>query len=104
MVLNLEHVSRLDCTGIGELVALHCAVQEMGGVLSLVNVQPRQKKMLEVVGLLRALNVHDGLNTVVPPDDGGTETGVGALYFDSIVGRYPDANGLNFAAMAPHVK
>jgi anti-anti-sigma factor len=79
MILNLEHVSRLDCTGIGELVALHCAVQESGGVLSLGNVPPRQKKMLEIVGLLRALNVHDGLNTEVTANESDTETRTGAL-------------------------
>ena len=80
VVLNLENVSRLDCTGIGELVALHCAVQEAGAVLSLLNAQPRQKRMLEVVGLLRALNVHDDLNTALALDEGGTaETGVGAV-------------------------
>lgn len=101
MMLNLEHVSRLDCTGIGELVALHCAVQETGGVLSLVNVRPRQKKMLELAGLLRTLNVRDSLNTVVVVADDG-ETSVGRLYFDTIVIGYPDANGL--AAIAPHIK
>jgi anti-anti-sigma factor len=62
MVLNLECVSRLDCTGIGELVALHCAVQELGGVLSLANLQPRQKQMLKLVGLLGTLNVLDSLD------------------------------------------
>ena len=81
LVLNLENVSRLDCTGIGELVALHCAVQDAGAVLSLVNAQPRQKRMLELVGLLRTLNVHDDLNTALTLNEGDTaETMVGALY------------------------
>ena len=94
MMLNLEDVSRLDCAGIGELVALHCAVQETGGMLSLLNVDPRQKKMLEIVGLLRTLNVHDGLDrAALGPDDDGTEFSVGGLHLHSIVASYPYANG-----------
>jgi anti-sigma B factor antagonist len=104
LVLSLENVSRLDCTGIGELVALHRAVHEAGAVLSLVNPQPRQKRMLELVGLLRVLNVHDDLNTALALDERGTETMVGGLYPGSIPGGYPDTNVIKIAAIAPHVK
>jgi hypothetical protein len=72
-------------------------------VLSLANIQPRQKRMLEVVGLLQALNVHDGLSTEVTAE-GDTDTRMGALYFHSIVGGYPDASVLNIAAISPHLK
>ena len=104
LVLNLENVSRLDCTGIGELVALHCAVREAGAILSLVNAQPRQKRMLELVGLLRALDVHDDLNTALALDESGTETMVEALYPRAMLGGYPGANVITIAAIAPHIK
>ena len=57
IILNLENVSRLDCSGIGELVRFHCAVKASGGLLTLVNIPPRHERMLEMAGLLRLLTV-----------------------------------------------
>jgi stage II sporulation protein AA (anti-sigma F factor antagonist) len=57
VVLDLEKVWQLDCSGIGQLVELSGQVCESGGVFSLVNVGPRPKRLLAMLGLLRVLPV-----------------------------------------------
>jgi anti-anti-sigma factor len=55
VVLDLGKVWQLDCSGIGQLVELGNEVCERGGVFSLVNVPPRPKRLLELLGLLSVL-------------------------------------------------
>ncbi len=60
VVLDLGHVSRIDCCGIGQLVQLHCSVRAAGGALRLANLTHRHKRLLELVGLIDVLRVFDG--------------------------------------------
>jgi anti-anti-sigma factor len=62
VVLNLEHVCQLDCTGIGELVRLHCALHQAAVALALANIAPRPKRMLELAGLLRVFILCDSVD------------------------------------------
>jgi anti-anti-sigma factor len=57
VVLDLEKVWQLDCSGIGQLVELRRQVCDSGGVFSLCNVGPRPKRLLAILGLLRVLPV-----------------------------------------------
>ena len=57
VVLDLEKLWQLDCSGIGQLVELRRQVCGSGGVFALVNVGPRQKRLLALLGLLRVLPV-----------------------------------------------
>jgi len=57
VVLDLERVWQLDCSGIGQLVELRRQVCDSGGVFSLVNVGPRPKRLLAILGLLSVLPV-----------------------------------------------
>lgn len=57
VVLDLGNVWQLDCSGIGQLVELSGQVHDSGGVFSLVKVEPRQKHLLALLGLLRVLPV-----------------------------------------------
>lgn len=61
LVLNLENVSRLDCSGVGQLVEIYREVQKSGSSLALANMDPRQKHILEIMRLLPILNVRDTL-------------------------------------------
>jgi len=61
LVLNLENVSRLDCSGVGQLVEIYCEVQKNGVNLALAGMDPRQKHILEIMQLLPILNVCDTL-------------------------------------------
>jgi len=57
VVLDLANVPQLDCSGIGQLVQLNHQVGRSGGVLLLVNVDRRQKRLLELLGLLEVFRV-----------------------------------------------
>ena len=52
LVLDLRGVSQMDCSGIGQLVELFVSVRRLGGRFALVNVQPRQRRLLDMCGLL----------------------------------------------------
>jgi anti-anti-sigma factor len=57
VVLDLGKVGQLDCSGIGQLVQLRGEVAGSGGVLCLVNVAPRPKRLLSMLQLLGVLPV-----------------------------------------------
>lgn len=57
VVLDLAKVWQLDCSGMGQLVELRNHVCERGGFFSLVNVGPRPKRLLALLGLLPVLPV-----------------------------------------------
>jgi anti-anti-sigma factor len=59
VILDLRKVERLDCAGIGQLVQLHNRVCGSGGALTLVNVDDRQRRLLQLVGLLAVLRICD---------------------------------------------
>jgi anti-anti-sigma factor len=59
VVLDLDRVGRVDAHGVGQLVALHNEVQPLGTTLVLANVDPRQKRLLQVAGLLAVFPVFD---------------------------------------------
>jgi anti-anti-sigma factor len=57
VVLDLANVWQLDCSGIGQLVELRRRVCDSGGVFSMVNVGPRPRRLLALLGLLGVLPV-----------------------------------------------
>ncbi len=59
LVLDLDHVPQLDCTGIGQLVFMRNRLVRHGRTLALVNVERHQRWLLELVGLQRVLPVFD---------------------------------------------
>ena len=59
VVLDLGNVAQLDCSGIGQLVQLNNQVCGSGGALTLLNVEHRQKRLLQLLELLAVLGVSD---------------------------------------------
>ena len=59
LFLDLSGVTRMDCSGIGQLMGLRQKVQQLGGRLALLNVPPRQKQLLDVAGLLAVIPVFE---------------------------------------------
>ncbi len=57
VVLNLGRVQQLDCSGIGQLVQLHHRARRSGVTFALVDVEPRQKQMLQLAGLVDVFQV-----------------------------------------------
>ena len=52
LVLDLRGVSQMDCSGIGQLVKLFVRVRRLGGRFAVVNVQRRQRRLLDMCGVL----------------------------------------------------
>jgi anti-anti-sigma factor len=59
VVLDLGNVGQLDCSGIGQLVQLHEQVRGSGGAFALLNVECRQKRLLQLLKLLAPLGVSE---------------------------------------------
>ena len=57
VVLNMGQVTQLDCAGIAQLVDIHNQVSESGSYIMLVNIEPQQKKLLKLMGLLTVFQI-----------------------------------------------
>jgi anti-anti-sigma factor len=57
VMLDLQKVHQIDCSGIGQLAGLCKNVHVLGGAFVLVNVQRRQRRLLQLVRLLPVLPV-----------------------------------------------
>ena len=66
VVLDLHNTSRLDCAGIGVLLDVYRVLRPHGTILTLINVNARHERMLELAGLLRVLRVRDATGVTVP--------------------------------------
>jgi anti-anti-sigma factor len=59
VVVDLTHVRQLDCAGIGWLVRLRNEACACGETFALVDADRFQKRVLELLGLLRVFRVFD---------------------------------------------
>lgn len=59
ILLNLEEVSYIDSSGIGELVSGFTTVTNQGGQLKLLNLTKRVKDLLQITKLYTVFDVHD---------------------------------------------
>jgi anti-anti-sigma factor len=57
--LDLGRITRLDCSGIGELLQLRSLVVTSGRSFGLVNVGGRERRLLELARLAAVLGIHD---------------------------------------------
>jgi anti-anti-sigma factor len=64
-LLDLAGVSRLDCAGIGRLLALRERVHRARRTFGLVDVERRQKHMLKVAGLVHVFRTFDDRDAAV---------------------------------------
>lgn len=65
VVLNLERVERLDCSGIGMLVRLRNGLGRQGGTVALAGLGRWQKRMLQLAGLLEVFPAYDSRQDAV---------------------------------------
>ena len=59
ILLDLEKVSAIDSSGIGEMVACYTSVANRGGHLKLVNLSPKINDILQVTQLITVFDVFD---------------------------------------------
>jgi len=59
ILLNLAHVSYIDSSGLGELIASHITLKKSGGEVKLVNLTPRVRELMIITKLLTVLDVYE---------------------------------------------
>lgn len=59
ILLNLEDVSYVDSSGLGELVGAFATVGNRGGKLKLLHLQKRIKELMQVTKLLTIFDVYE---------------------------------------------
>ena len=65
IVMNMERVSRLDSSGIGELVAAHTSITSRGGRFILVALSTRLATVLQITQLLGVLELYEDMDTAL---------------------------------------
>ena len=69
VVMNMEQVSRLDSSGIGELVAAHTSIKGRGGRFILVALSKRLATALQITQLLGVLESFDDMDAALQSFD-----------------------------------
>lgn len=59
MLVNLEDVSTIDSSGVGELVSSYTTVTNRGGKLKLLNLPPKVADILQITQLITVFDVFD---------------------------------------------
>ena len=73
ILLNMRGVTRLDSSGIGELVAAHASVTKAGGRLLLVALPPKVATVLQITNLLVILELFDNIDEAIAALEGETD-------------------------------
>ena len=61
ILVDLEAVTTIDSSGIGELVSAFTSVSNRGGKLKLVNLPPKVTDILQITQLISVFEVHDSM-------------------------------------------
>ena len=64
VVFNFEMVKFMDSAGIGLLIGRYKTAKMYGGQVELVNVSEKIKKIFEMSGILRIMNIIDNNNEI----------------------------------------
>ncbi len=73
VVLNMERVSSLDCSGIGQIVTCYLNVCEQGGTLKLLKPNQSSRRLLEMARLLTVIEAYESEPDVIESFGGITE-------------------------------
>ncbi|MFQ5349653.1 MAG: STAS domain-containing protein [Thermoanaerobaculia bacterium] len=65
IVMNMERVSKMDSSGIGELVAAHTSVKSNNGRFILVALSERLAAVLQITQVLGVLESFDDMETAL---------------------------------------
>ena len=59
LVVNLQHVTTIDSSGVGELVGAYTSAKNHGAVLKLVNLPAKVQDVLTITQLITVFDVYD---------------------------------------------
>ena len=65
ILLNMKGVTRLDSSGIGELVAAHASITNAGGRLLLVGLPSKVATVLQITNLLGILELFENIDEAI---------------------------------------
>ena len=73
VLLDMSRVSKIDSSGIGELVAAHNRISDAGGRLLLVGLSERLGGLLQITNLMGVLETFDDIDGALASLDSTTE-------------------------------
>lgn len=59
LILDMEEVTFVDSSGLGVILGRYRRIREQGGKMALVKVKPHVKRVLELAGIMRIINVYE---------------------------------------------
>ena len=59
ILLNLAHVSYIDSSGLGELIASHITLKKNGGEVKLLHLTQRVRELMTITKLLTVFDVYE---------------------------------------------
>ncbi|HHU33281.1 MAG: anti-sigma F factor antagonist [Zhaonellaceae bacterium] len=62
LILDLKEVTFIDSSGLGAILSRYKMLSEKHGRMALINPQPAVKRILELSGILRIINIYEDLN------------------------------------------
>lgn len=65
IIMNMERVTKLDSSGIGELVAAHTSVKKRNGRFILVGLSERLATVLQIIQVLGVLESFDDMEAAL---------------------------------------
>jgi anti-anti-sigma factor len=65
IIMNMERVTKLDSSGIGELVAAHTSVKKRNGRFILVGLSDRLARVLQIIQVLGVLESFDDMEAAL---------------------------------------
>ena len=65
VLLNMKDVTKLDSSGVGELVAAHTTIKNRGGRLLLSGLSPRLATVLQITHLYGVLEIYDDVDSAL---------------------------------------
>lgn len=73
ILLNMQRVSKIDSSGIGELVAAHNRITDAGGRLLLVSLSDRLGTLLQITNLMGVLETYEDIEDALSSLQAGSE-------------------------------
>jgi len=73
ILLNMQRVSKIDSSGIGELVAAHNRITDAGGRLLLVSLSDRLGTLLQITNLMGVLETYEDIEDALSSLQAGSQ-------------------------------
>ena len=71
LILDLGQVEFIDSSGLGAILSSYKKISSQGGLLTVVNVTPKVRRIFEVSGILRVINIYSSEKEALENIQGG---------------------------------